>query len=76
MIGANRDDVRVDDLVKWIQEQQGEYGLWEYVPQPSASRWVTYDILKSLTFVDSSTEWISTKPRIPFAPYPKKTRRF
>jgi hypothetical protein len=76
MIGADRNDPRVDDLVRWIQEQQGEYGLWEYTPQPSVSRWITYDILKSLTTVDESTEWISTKPRTPFTPYPKKTRRF
>lgn len=75
-IGADRNDGRVDDLVKWIQEQQGEYGLWEYSPQPAASRWISYDILVSLNSIDSSTEWISTKPRQPFAAYPKKKRRF
>jgi hypothetical protein len=76
MLGADRNDARVDDLVDWIQEQQGEYGLWEYTPHPSASRWVTYDILKSLATIDTSTEWISTRPRTPFTPYPKKARRF
>ncbi len=76
LIGANRNDERVGDLVKWIQEQQGDYGLWEYTSQPSASRWISYDILNSLGKIDSSTEWISTKPRRPFTPYPKRTRRF
>ncbi|MFW9848336.1 MAG: prenyltransferase/squalene oxidase repeat-containing protein [Candidatus Thorarchaeota archaeon] len=75
-IGANRNDDRVDDLVTWIENQQGAYGLWEYTSQPAASKWVSYDILNSLGNVDSSTQWISSKPRKHFAPYPRRKRRF
>ncbi len=75
-IEAARTDERVDDLVRWIVEQQGPYGLWEYEPRPEASRWVSFDILRSLSRLDSSTDWLSSEPRTPYVSYPKKPRRF
>jgi hypothetical protein len=75
-IGANRQDERVEDLVSWIQESQGQYGLWEYTPHPEVSRWVTYDILRSLSKIDRSTEWFSMRPRTRYESYPKKPKRF
>ncbi|MFX1561145.1 MAG: prenyltransferase/squalene oxidase repeat-containing protein, partial [Promethearchaeota archaeon] len=44
-VGANRADQRVDDLIKWILKQQGQYGLWDYSSHPEATRWISYDIL-------------------------------
>ena len=75
-IGANRQDERVDALVTWIQEVQGSYGLWEYSPHPEVSRWVTFDILRSLSRLDESTEWFSMRPRTRYESYPKKPKRF
>ncbi|MHA3963790.1 MAG: hypothetical protein AM325_009635 [Candidatus Thorarchaeota archaeon SMTZ1-45] len=75
-VGANREDPRVDELVKWILEQQGQYGLWEYSSHPEVSRWVSFDILRSLRNIDASTEWFSTKQRKHFTPYPKRRSRF
>lgn len=75
-VGASKDDERVDDLVKFIQSMRGPYGLWEYPARPEVSRWVTFDILRSLSCIDSSTDWISMEPRTPFRPYPKTRRRF
>jgi hypothetical protein len=75
-IGANRNDERVDDLVNWIQEAQGHYGLWEYTPHPEVSRWVTFDILRSLSRLDDSTEWYSRRPRSRYESYPSKPKRF
>jgi hypothetical protein len=65
-VGASRDDERVQDLVKFVQENQGPYGLWEYKSRPQASRWVTFDLLRSLSHLDESGDWLSTEPRTPF----------
>lgn len=75
-IGADWSDERVDELVKFIQELQGPYGLWEYTPRPEASRWITFDLLRSLSNLDNSTEWLSLEPRTPFRAYPEKEERF
>lgn len=48
-LGASRENERVADLVGHIQGLRGEYSLWEYLPQPQISRWVTFDVLRSLS---------------------------
>ena len=75
-IGATKEDPRVADLVKYFQETQGTYGLWEYEPKPQASRWITFDILRSLSRIDETGEWISTQPRTRYESYPRKPRRY
>jgi hypothetical protein len=75
-IGANIGDERVADLAGFISSMKGPYGLWEYNPHPEASRWVTFDILRSLSNLDKSTDWVSLEPRTPFQPYPKREKRF
>jgi hypothetical protein len=75
-IGASRDDERVADFVSFIRKLQGPYGLWEYLPHPEASRWVTFDLLRSLSRLDNTTDWLSLEPRIPFKAYPKKPKRY
>ncbi len=75
-VGASTDDPRVADFVDFVVESQGGYGLWEYQPSPQASKWVTFDLLRSLSRLDDSTEWVSTEPRTPFQPYPRRRRRF
>lgn len=74
-IGATKDDPRVGDLIKYFQETQGAYGLWEYEPKPQASRWITFDILRSLSKIDETGDWISTQPRTRYESYPKKPQR-
>lgn len=75
-VGADTNDSRVAEIVEFIRELQGSYGLWEYIPRPEASRWVTFDLLRSLSRLDSSKDWISLEPRTPFRAYPKKEKRF
>jgi hypothetical protein len=78
-VGSAKDDARVADVIAFVREQQGPYGLWEYLPQPQASRWVTFDLLRSLRQLQAcqaGTEWWSGEPRTPFQPYPRQTRRF
>ncbi|MFW9924584.1 MAG: prenyltransferase/squalene oxidase repeat-containing protein [Candidatus Thorarchaeota archaeon] len=75
-IGATLEDTRVKDLVNYIKESQGSYGIWEYLPNPKGSKWVTYDILRSLSKLDETGDWISTQPRTRYKSYPRKPKRF
>jgi len=75
-VGADKSDDRVRELIDYIRKQQGAYGLWEYLPHPEASRWVTFDILRSLGHLDKSTDWLTMEPRTPFRTYPKRAKRY
>lgn len=75
-VGADKSDERISELTDYIIKQQGMYGLWEYLPHPEASRWVTFDILRSLGQLDKSTDWLTMEPRTPFSAYPKRPRRY
>ncbi len=78
-IGASADDPRVAGLAAFVAGLQGRYGLWEYAGRPQASRWVTFDVLRSLSRLGGSTEaaeWISLEPRTPFQPYPRRLKRY
>ncbi len=75
-VGAGRDDERVAGVVDFVLEQQGPLGLWEYIPRPQASRWVTLDLLRSLAHLGAESAWASLEPRTPFRAYPKRKRRY
>lgn len=75
-IGASLEDERVADNVRFVKELQGSHGLWEYRRHPEVSRWITFDLLRSLSRLDKESDWLSIEPRTPFQPYPKKPRRF
>jgi hypothetical protein len=75
-IGVSGDDLRLADLVEFIRSLQGRYGLWEYLPRPQVSRWLTFDILRSLSYLDESGCWLNLEPRTPFKSYLRKPKRF
>ncbi|MBI5960236.1 MAG: hypothetical protein HY866_15965 [Chloroflexi bacterium] len=75
-VGASQEDSRVEDIVESLLRWQGAYGLWEYSSHPEVSRWVTFDLLRSLTRLRSDAEWQSCEPRTPFRPYNKIDHRY
>jgi len=75
-LGATKEDPRVVNLIQFMKEIQGSYGLWDYLPNPQATRWVTFDILRSLSRIDDTGDWISTEPRTKYKSYPRAPRRF
>lgn len=75
-IGASVDDLRVAGIVEFLKGCQGAYGLWEYVEKPQASRWVTFDLVRSLSNLDQESDWLSLEPSTPFRAYLKKEKRF
>ncbi len=76
LIGVDKNDQRLADMLKFIKENQGPFGLWEYPANPNASRWLTFDLLRSLSNIDDSSDWISLEPRTPFQSYPKRPKRY
>jgi hypothetical protein len=74
-VGATRDDPRVAEIVAFVEDLQGPYGLWDVQP-PQAARWVTFDLLRSLARLDAAGDWVSREPRTPFQTYPKAPRRY
>jgi hypothetical protein len=75
-VAASREDARIADMVDFILRWQGAFGLWEYVPRPEASRWLTFDLLRSLANLSADSDWQSTEPQTPFQPYTKTDRRY
>jgi len=75
-VGASVGDGRVGDLVEYVKGLQGSYGLWEYLPRPQAGRWVTFDLLRSLSRLTGDTGWLTMEPRTPFRSYPGHKKRY
>lgn len=74
-VGASQEDARVADLAKFVLGLQGEYNLWDYPEQPQVSRWLTFDLMRSLARLETG-QWSGIEPRTPFRPYPKRQKRF
>jgi len=74
-IGATRDDARVSSLISFVTDLQGPYGIWEY-PHPQANRWITFDLLRSLSWIDEEGDWISREPPTPFHGYTPIQKRY
>ncbi len=75
-VGASLEDARVADLAAFVTGLCGPYGLWEYGPHPEASRWVTFDLARSLSQLGAEADWVGAEPRTPFQPYPNRPRRY
>jgi hypothetical protein len=74
-IGASQEDERVTDLVSFVREMRGPYGLWECRSRPQASRWLTFVLFRSLSRLDEASDWVSLEPRTPFRAYARRRKR-
>jgi hypothetical protein len=79
-VGAGPDDERIAALMEFVRGLRGSFGLWEYTARRQASRWVTFDLLRSFSRLAAVTSgpsgWLSLEPRTPFQPYARKRRRY
>ncbi len=75
-VGASPNDERIAEFIDFIKSEKGPYGLWEYLNHPQATRWLTFDLLRSLSKLKTNEDWISLEPLTPFKSYPKKIKRF
>jgi hypothetical protein len=74
-VGASKEDARLADVLKFVLGLQGEYGLWEYRDRPQVSRWLTFDLVRSLGRLEAG-DWVGLEPSTPFKAYPKRERRY
>ncbi len=51
-VEISKEDPRVADLMSYLLSLRGQYGLWEYKDKPQISRWLTFDLLRSLARLD------------------------
>jgi hypothetical protein len=72
-VEISKEDLRVADLLSYLTSLRGKYGLWEYRERPQISRWLTFDLMRSMAWLDKESGWIGQEPRTPFRPYPKRT---
>jgi len=75
-IGASAEDERIAAMLAFVRSRQGAHGLWQYAARPQVSRWVTFDLLRSIAGLDKNEGWLSLEPRTPFQPYPRRKKRF
>jgi hypothetical protein len=78
-IGADRSDERVAAFADAVTQMAGPYGLWSHPSAPAATRWLSFDLLRSLSrlgSLGSDSDWVSMEPRTPFRPYPARPRRY
>ncbi len=75
-VGVSKHDERISDFIEFIKSEQGEFGLWDYTAHLKATRWLTFDLLRSLSHLEENIDWVSTEPRTPFQAYPKKMKRY
>jgi hypothetical protein len=75
-IGASRDDERVEGAVQFVSGLRQESGLWYYANAPQCSRWLSFDVLRSMASIDQDGDWAGSEPQTPFAPYRTRRDRF
>jgi hypothetical protein len=75
-VEASPEDERVAGLIQFLHRERGPFGLWEYLPRPQVSRWLTFDLLRSLSRLNPDADWIGLEPRTPFQAYARGKRRF
>lgn len=75
-VGGSTSDQRISDIADFLLNLRNRQGIWEYPTRPHISRWVTFDLLRSISRIEINVDWIDSEPRTPFQPYPKRIRRY
>jgi hypothetical protein len=75
-VGATQEDERILNLLEFVKSERGEYGLWENSRYPQVTRWLSFDLIRSLTKIGTNNDWLSFEPKTPFKAYSEKKKRF
>lgn len=74
--GVSTADRRVRDLITWLEFRRGPYGLWEHPVHPQLSRWLTFDLERSLRRLDSEGDWVGNEEAVTSTPRQRGRRRY
>jgi hypothetical protein len=72
--GVSLEDRRVRELVAYLETLRGPYGLWQHHAHPQLSRWLTFDLQRSLRRL-AGGDWIGNEEPATFTPYKRGRRR-
>ncbi|MFW9930224.1 MAG: hypothetical protein ACFFD1_12590 [Candidatus Thorarchaeota archaeon] len=75
-IGVSSDDKRLKNILSFIENEMNEFNLIQYFSKPQATRWINFDILRSITNLKMIKEWVSKEPTTPFTRYFRVKKRF
>lgn len=75
-MGVSRDDKRLDNIVKFVTKSVTKFGLLLYKPNQVASRWISFDMLRSLRKLKIEDDWFPQNLEVPFQRYPKIKKRY
>jgi hypothetical protein len=74
--GVSRSEPRVEKLIGFVYAERTGSGLWRYQKMPQVSRWVTYQLLKTLKIFTDDGDLYGDEPPTPFTNYPRRLRRW
>lgn len=75
-VGLSPADPRLADLRDFLAGLRNEFGLWQSPAYPQITRWLSFDLQRSLRLLQAGGDWVGNQPRTPFQPYPKRERRY
>ena len=75
-VGVSKDDSRIQNILEFVKKSINKFGLLIYIPNIQASRWITFDIKRSLKELKIEKEWITNDMKVPFRRYDKPIKRF
>ncbi len=73
---ASKDDRRVAGAVAWVSDLLDGAGMWEYERRRQLSRWVLFDLLRSLQRLGLEGGWVGTELPTPFQRYTRRRPRY
>lgn len=73
--GVSPRDRRVRELVAYLDNLRGPYGLWQHPTHPQLSGWLSFDIESSLRRLGNG-DWIGNEEPASFTPYQRGPRRY
>jgi hypothetical protein len=73
--GVDASDLRVAELLSFLDARRGRHGLWDHPVHPNLTRWLTLELLASRRRIELGGDWAGTDRHIDYRAYPKQRRR-
>lgn len=73
---VSKTDPNITGIIKTVQKCRMDNGLWNYTQSNQVSRFLTFDLLRSLTNLTENDDWISIEPKTPFWKYKSPKERY
>lgn len=75
-IGVSSEDKNLKKILDFVKNSINKFGLLLYEPNIIASKWITFDFIRSLKNLQVSDTWFSDNIEIPFQKYSSFKKRY